>query len=93
MMAVTLCFYAFHQYEVLATLLAKLFSEHYLDSEEKTKKHFLPALKTLATTDFVKWHFRDVAIYMFVLLLNRMPENGISVVTAALPNKVHNYTK
>ena len=81
----------FHQYGEAAALVAKLFSEPHLDSEEGTKKHLLPVLKTLATTEFGQ--FKDVAMYMLRLLLNKMPENGISLLTAVLPIKVYNYTK
>ena len=84
-------FYAFHQRVYLSASFAKLFSEHHLESEEETKKHFLPALKTLATTK----RFRRMAMYMLLLLLHKMPENGVSLLTAALPSEVHvhNYTK
>ena len=81
-----LCLY---QRESLSASLAKHFFEHHLDSEEETKKHFLPALKTLATTE----RFRLMAMYMLLLLLHKMPENGVSLLTAALPSEVHNYTK
>ena len=62
-----------------------LFSGH-LDSEEEVKEHFLPTMETIATTE---WEgFREVAVYMFVMLLNKMPENGKSLAANALPSEV-----
>ena len=62
-----------------------LFSGH-LDSEEEVKEHFLPAMETIATT---KWEeFSVVAVYMLMMLLNKMPENGISLANNVLPIEV-----
>ena len=80
--------HSIHQDDEESALIAMLFSGH-LDSEEEVKEHFLPALETIATTE---WEgFREVAVYMLVMLLNKMPENGISLATNTLPSEVCNY--
>ena len=84
--ALTCVCYAFQQGDEQAALVAMLFSGQ-LDSEKKMKEHFLPALKTIATTELEE--FRVVAVYMLMMLLNKKPENGISLVTNALPSKVY----
>ena len=69
-------------------MIALLFSGR-LDSEEEVKEHFLPALKTIATTELEA--FREVAPLMLIMLLHKMPENGISLATNVLPSEVCNY--
>ena len=69
-----------------AALIAKLFSSQ-LSTEKKVKEHFLPTMKTIATCQLE--HFRDVAIYMLVMLLHKMSKKGLSLATKTLPRKVN----
>ena len=62
---------------------------YYGDMDSEEFQEFLPALETIATTE---WEgSRVVALYMFVMLvmlLNKMPENGKSLAANALPSEV-----
>ena len=53
------------------------------------KEHFLPVMKTIATTELEG--FREVAMFMLVMLLNKMPKNGKSLANSVLPSEVSNY--
>ena len=72
--------------------MAKLFSSQ-LDSDEKIRKEFLPALKALATCD---WEgIFPVSIYLLAMLLHKKKKDGLSLAMSALPTDVSatdNYT-
>jgi len=68
-----------------ARVIADLFSS-YLDSEEEMKECYLPMLRTIATAELEE--FADVAVFLLMMLLEKVPENGITVVTEHFQDKL-----
>ena len=69
----------------MVVAIAKLFSCH-LDSEEEMKSVFVPTLNKMATTDLEC--FNEVAVCMLILLVKKIPENGISLVRNVVTDEV-----
>ena len=69
--------------------MAKLFSSQ-LTTEKKIRERFLPNLKTVATC---KWYSfsAGVAAYLFLMLLHKMPQRGLSLFTSTVPKEVYAY--
>ena len=68
-----------------ARVIADLFSS-YLDSEEEMKECYLPMLRTIATAELEK--FADVAVFLLMMLLKKVPENCITDVRKLFHDKL-----